>query len=95
MKTAFLVAAIVALIAAAAWALSGSRPVSRSYTVEISDVAGGPAPTVVSEVGAAVSGQYVMPEVVVRANLMPEVVVRATAEPLVAGVGRTSAVVVD
>ncbi len=64
MKTALLVAAVVALVAATAWALSSSRPASTSYTVEASDVAGVP-------------GLVVTPEVVVRANQMPEVVVSA------------------
>ena len=76
MRTTFLVAVIVALVAAAAWALSGSRPVSRSYTVEISDVAGVRAFTVVPEVVAAAPRSLVAPEVVSRANQLPEVVVR-------------------
>ena len=74
MKTALLVAAVVALVAATAWALSSSRPASTSYTVEVSDMAGVP-------------GLVVTPEVVVRANQMPEVVVRATAPDEVAGLG--------
>jgi hypothetical protein len=85
MKTAFLVAVVVALVAAAAWALSGSKPAGSPYTVEVRDVAGVRGFTVVPEVEAAVSGYYVMPEVVVRANLMPEVVAHAMAEPEVAG----------
>ena len=72
MKTAFLVAVIVALVAAAAWALAGSRPTAVPYTVEVRDVAGVRALTVV-------------PEVVSRANQMPEVLVRGTELPEVAG----------
>ncbi|MBM3330972.1 hypothetical protein FJY68_03865 [candidate division WOR-3 bacterium] len=74
MKTLFLTAAIVALVAAAAWALSSPRRAEGPYTVEISDVAGAGVPTVV-------------PEVVVRANQMPEVVVRASSLPSVASLG--------
>ncbi len=77
MKTALLVAAIVALIAAAAWALTGSKPAAAPYTVEIRDVAGVPSFTVGPEVVATVPGSGAMPEVVVRANQMPEVVVSA------------------
>lgn len=76
MKTAFLVAVIVALVAAAAWSLVSPEPAASPYTVEISDVAGVRALTVVPEVVAAVPASCVMPEVVARANLMPEVVVR-------------------
>ena len=80
MKTALLVAAVVALVAAAAWALSGPRPASTSYTVEVSDVAGVLRLVVSPEVVAAVPASCVMPEVVARANLMPEVVVRRAPE---------------
>jgi hypothetical protein len=76
MKTAFLVAVIVALVAAAAWAMVSSEPAPSPYTVEISDVAGVRALTVTPEVVAAAPGFLVMPEVVTRANQMPEVVVR-------------------
>jgi hypothetical protein len=86
MKTALLVAAVVALVAAAAWALSGPRPASTSHTVEISDVAGVRALTVVPEVVAAVPASCVMPEVVARATQRPEVVVHASAVHEVAGV---------
>ena len=75
MKTVFLVAVVVALAAAAAWALSGSKPAGSAYTVEVRDVAGVRGFTVVPEVEAAGPGYYVM----------PEVVVHATAEPVVAG----------
>lgn len=78
MKTALAVAFIVALVAAVAWALAGSQPAGSPYVVEVRDVAGVSTLTVVP-------GSYVMPEVVVRANLMPEVVVCATAEPEIAG----------
>jgi hypothetical protein len=66
MKTALLVAAVVALVAAAAWALSGSRPASGAYVVEVCDVAGVPGLTVVPEVAVTAPGHLVMPEVVVR-----------------------------
>jgi hypothetical protein len=85
MKTALLVAAVVALVAAAAWALSGSKPAGSAYTVEVREVAGVRGFTVVPEVEATGPGCGVMPEVVVRANLMPEVVVHPTSEPEVAG----------
>jgi hypothetical protein len=85
MRTALLVVAVVALVAAAAWALAGSRPASTSYTVEVSDVAGVRGLVVSPEVVAAVPGPPMMPEVVARANQMPEVVVRATGLPEVAG----------
>ncbi len=75
MRIALLVAAIVGLVAAAAWALSSSEPAGTPYTVEISDVAGVPGLAVSPEVVAAAPGSMV-PEVVVRANQMPEVVVR-------------------
>jgi hypothetical protein len=75
MKTVFTVAGIVALIAAAAWALASSRPAGSAYTIEESDVAGVPALVVSPEIVAALPGALVMPEVVVRANQMPEVVV--------------------
>jgi len=84
MRTVLAVAVIVALVAAVAWALAGSKPAGSPYVVEVRDVAGVSTLTVVPEVVAAVPGSYVMPEVVVRANLMPEVVVEATAEPEVA-----------
>lgn len=85
MRTVVLVAAVVALVAAAAWALSSSRPASTSYTVEVSDVAAAPR-------------ALAMPEVVVRANQMPEVVVSsdrsqmldARSEKLVVSEGRTA-----
>ena len=77
MKTALLVAAIVALVAAAAWALAGSRSEPTSYTVEVSDVAGVRGLVVSPEVVAVEPGSLVMPEVVVRANQLPEVVVGA------------------
>jgi hypothetical protein len=67
MKTVLLVAAMVALLVAVAWALSGSRPASTSYTVEVRDRAG-------------VRGLVVSPEVVVRANQMPEVVVSGASD---------------
>jgi hypothetical protein len=86
MKTAFLVAVIVALVAAAAWALTSSKPTGSPYTVEVRDVAGESMLIVSPEVVVAVPGQHVMPEVVVRANLMPEVVVHAPAVPEVAAV---------
>ncbi len=76
MKTALLVAAIVALVAAAAWALSSPEPAGTSYTVETSDVAGVPGLVVSPEIVAAAPGSLMMPEVVVRANQLPEVVVR-------------------
>jgi len=85
MKTALLVAAIVALVAAAAWALAGSRPAAAPYTVEVRDVAGVRALTVVPEVVAAAPRSLVMHEVVSRANQMPEVLVRGTELPEVAG----------
>jgi hypothetical protein len=66
-KTALLVTAMVALLAAVAWALSGSQPASTSYTVEVSDRAG-------------VHGLVISPEVVARANQMPEVVVSGASD---------------
>jgi hypothetical protein len=86
MRTAFLVAVVVALVAAAAWALVSPEPAASPYTVEISDVAGVRALTVVPEVVAAAPGSLVMPEVLARANQMPEVVVHASAVHEVAGV---------
>ncbi len=80
MRIAFLVAAVVALVAAAAWALSGPRPASTSYTVEVSDVAGVRGLVVSPEVVAAVPGSLAMAEVVVRANQMPEVVVSGASD---------------
>ena len=78
MRIVLLVAAIVALLAAAAWALSRPEPASAPYTVQISDVAGVRGLVVSPEVVASVPGSLEMPEVVARANLMPEVVVRVT-----------------
>jgi len=95
MRTAFLVAVIVALVAAAAWALVSPGPAASPYTVEISDVAGVRALTVVPEVVAAVPGQCVMPEVVIRANAMPEVAVSAAAMPEFAGVPRAGSEAVN
>jgi hypothetical protein len=86
MRTGFLVAVIVALVAAAAWTLTTSKPAAAPYTVEVREVAGVLAFAVVPEVVAAVPGSGVMPEVVARANMMLEVVVHAPAEPQVAGV---------
>jgi hypothetical protein len=77
MKIALLVAAIVVVFAAVAWALAGYRPASTSYTVEVSDVAGVRGLVVSPEVVDAVPVSLAMPEVVVRANQMPEVVVSA------------------
>ena len=85
MKTVLLVAAMVALFAAVAWALSGSRPASTSYTVEVSDVASVRGLVVSPEVVAAAPRSLVMHEVVSRANQMPEVLVRGTELPEVAG----------
>jgi len=76
MKTAFVVAVIIALVAAAAWALVSSEPAASPYTVEVSDVAGVRTLRVVPEVVVAAPGSLVMHEVVSRANQMPEVVVR-------------------
>ena len=92
MKTALLVAAIVALVAAAAWALTGSRPAVAPYTVEVRDVAGIPSFTVVPEVVATVPGSGAMPEVVVRANQMPEVVVRGAPDEVAGFAGSGSEV---
>jgi hypothetical protein len=86
MRTALLVALILALAAAAAWALAAPKLAAAPYKVEVRDVAGVTAFTVVPEVVAAASGHYVMPEVVVRANAMPEVVAHAPVEARVAGV---------
>jgi hypothetical protein len=86
MKTILAVAPIMVLVAAAAWALTSSKPAGSPYTVEVRDVAGVSTLTVVPEVVASVPGSYVMPEVVARANLMPEIVVRALAVPEVAAV---------
>ena len=77
MKTAFVVAVIIALVAAAAWALVSSEPAASPYTVEVSDVAGVRGLVVSPEVVAVEPGSLVMPEVVVRANQLPEVVVGA------------------
>jgi len=85
MKTALLVAAIMALVAAAAWALAGSRPAAAPYTVEVRDVAGERALTVAPDVVASAPRSLVMHEVVSRANQMPEVLVRGTELPEVAG----------
>ncbi len=94
MKTVLLVAAVLALVAAAAWALT-SRTASTSYTVEVSDVAGARRHAVSPEVVAAVPGSLAMPEVVVRANQMPEVVVRAKALPAVVGLEGSGSEVLD
>jgi hypothetical protein len=75
MRMAFLVAVVIVLAAAAAWALSNSEPANAAYTVEVSDVASVRGLVVSPEVVAAVPGSLAMAEVVVRANQMPEVVV--------------------
>lgn len=93
MKTAFLVAVVVALVAAAAWALSSSEPTGRPYTVEISDVAGLPGFVVSPEVVTTEPGVLAVPEVVVRANQMPEVVVSASALREVASLAEPGPVV--
>jgi len=86
MKTILTVTVVVsALVAAAVWALAGSKPAGAPYVVEVLDVAGVSTLTVVPEVVAAAPGFSVTPEVVARANQMPEVVVRATVLPEVAG----------
>ncbi|GEM_PF-2607423 len=90
MKTILAVAIVASLlVAAAAWALAGSKPAGSPYVVEVRDVAGVAGLTVVPEVVVAAPGSHVMPEVVARANLMPEVVVRPPAVPEVAGVPTT------
>jgi len=86
MKTILAVAAIVALVAAVAWALAGSKPAGSPYVVEVRDVAGEPTLIVVPEVAVTAPGRMVMPEVVVTSNMMPEVVVRASAKPELAAV---------
>lgn len=95
MKTALLVAVILALVAAAAWALTNSKPAGSPYTVEVRDVAGEPTLIVVPEVGVTAPGHLVMPEVVVRANAMPEVAVSAAAMPEFAGVPRAGSEIVN
>jgi len=84
MKMLLAVAAVVALVAATAWALASSKPAGSPYVVEVRDVAGVSTLTVTPEVVAAVPGHYVMAEVVSGANMMPEVVVRAEFAPEVA-----------
>lgn len=79
MKTILAVAAVVALVAVAAWALTSSKPAGPSYVVEVRDVAGAKSFVVSPEVGVTASRPALMNEVVARANLMPEVVVRAPA----------------
>lgn len=95
MKTILAVAAIMALVAAVAWALAGSKPVDSPYVVEVRDVAGVKSLVVAPEVVATASRQLVMPEVVVTSNMMPEVVVRAPAVPEVAGVPVTGSEAVN
>ncbi len=95
MKTAFLVAIVGALVAAAAWALASSGQTSSSYTVEVRDVAGQPRLVVAPEVAVTAPGHLVMPEVVVTLNMMPEVVVRAPAKPELAAVPRAGAEAVN
>jgi hypothetical protein len=95
MKTILAAAIAVALVAAAASALAGSRAVGSPYTVEIRDVAGAKTLTVWPEVTVTVPGHLQMPEVVVSANLMPEVVVRAYPVPEVARVPATGFWAVD
>ena len=68
MKALLLVAAVVALFAAAAWAWSRPEPVDTPYTVEVSDVAGVRGFAVVPEVAVTATGHLVMPEVVVFAD---------------------------
>jgi hypothetical protein len=88
MKTILTVAIIAAvLVAAAAWAIAGSKPAASSYQVEVRDVAGVSTLTVVPEVVAAVPGHCVMPEVIVTSNMMPEVVVHAGSAAEVAARG--------
>jgi hypothetical protein len=79
MKTALLVAAIVALVAAAAWALARPEPAATPFTTEVGDVAGVQSLVVTPEVLVTITRQSMMPEVAVRANVMPEVVVHAPA----------------
>ena len=79
MKTILAVAAIVALVAVAAWALTGSKPTGPSYVVEVRDVAGAKSFVVSPEVGVTASRPLLMDEVIARANLMPEVVVKPPA----------------
>jgi len=86
MKTILAVAAIVALVAAVAWALAGSKPAGSPYVVEVRDVAGAKSFVVSPEVGVTASRPVLMDEVVARANLMPEVVVRAPAATELAAV---------
>ena len=86
MKTILAVAAVVALVAVAAWALTSSKPAGPSYEVEVRDVAGAKSFVVSPEVGVTASRPVLMNEVVVRANLMPEVVVRAPAATELAAV---------
>jgi hypothetical protein len=95
MKAAFLAAIVVVLVAAAAWALASSEPAGSPYTVEVRDVAGVRGLVVSPEVVAAVPGQCVMPEVVIRANAMPEVAVSAAAMPEFAGVPRAGSEAVN
>jgi hypothetical protein len=85
MKTILTVAIIAAvLVAAAVWAMAGSKPAGSACQVEVRDVAGAARLSVVPDVVAAVPGHYVMPEVVVTSNMMPEVVVHARFTPEVA-----------
>jgi hypothetical protein len=85
MKIALTMAAIAALVAAAAWAVSCSRPTGPFYTVEVRDVAGLRSLVVSPAVMVTAPRFPAMSEVVARANLMPEVVVRAPAAPEYAG----------
>jgi len=95
MKTILAVAAVVALVAVAAWALTSSKPAGPSYVVEVRDVAGAKSFVVSPEVGVTASRPALMTEVVARANLMPEVVVRATALPEFAGLGESGSEVLN
>ena len=96
MKTILAVAIVASLlVAAAAWALAGSKPAGSPYTVEVRDVAGVSTLMVVPEVVASVPGSHVVPEVVVTSNMMPEVVVRAPAAPEVAAVPAMGSEVVN
>jgi hypothetical protein len=88
-KTILTVAIIAAaLVAAAAWALAGSKPAGPAYEVQVLEVAGAPRLSVTPEVVAAVPGYGVMPEVVVTSSMMSEVVVHARVTPNVAAIPR-------